>query len=154
HLGGPPLLLRLRPYPTFRTHDSRPDGMEPRPVPVGLLGFQIQMQPSPEAPTLRMRMQGNCEPVFVGLPAMSRPLVYRVDRARGYEHVDQLTSPGYFEGTLRPGQSRGVAAEGWARRERDPGGVLALELEGERGLLARPDEAAGKRPAARFVLAA
>jgi hypothetical protein len=30
HLGGPP--LRLRPDPTFRAHDSGPDGSEPRSV--------------------------------------------------------------------------------------------------------------------------
>ncbi len=32
HLGGPPLRLRVRPYPTFRAHDSGPDGSEPRGV--------------------------------------------------------------------------------------------------------------------------
>jgi predicted glycogen debranching enzyme len=156
HLAGPPLRLRLRPYPTFRPHDSGPDGVEPRPVPVRLLEFQVEMQPSPEATTLRMRMHGNCEPVFVGLPAVSGPLVYRVDHARGYAHVDQLTSPGYFEGTLQPGESLalGATVEGWDRLERDPTDALALELERERRLLERADEAAWKRPAARFVLAA
>ena len=27
HLGGPPLRLRVRPYPTFRAHDSEPRGV-------------------------------------------------------------------------------------------------------------------------------
>ena len=156
HLGGPPLRLRLRPYPTFRAHDTAPDGSPPPAVPVRLVDLQVELQPSREAPPLRMRLQGDCERAFVGLPARSRPLVYRVDRARGYDYVDQLTSPGYFECTLQPGATVAVGAtvEGWDRLDRDPAQVVALERQREQRLLDRADEPARLGTGARLVLAA
>ena len=156
HLDGPPLRLRLRPYPTFRAHDTAPDGATPPAVPVRLVDFQVEMAASKDAPPLRMRMLGECERAFVGLPARSRPLVHRVDRARGYHHVEQLMSPGYFECTLRPGETVAVAAtvDAWNRLDRDPGEVIALEHQREQKLLDRAHDEARRGAAARLVLAA
>jgi predicted glycogen debranching enzyme len=82
--------------------------------------------------------------------------VYRVERARGYDHVDELMSPGYFECTLRPGATVavGVTVEGWDRLDRDPHQLIALEHQREQRLLDRSDEAARLGTAARLVLAA
>ena len=156
HLGGPPLRLQLRPYPTFRAHDTAPDGSTPPPVPVQLLDLRVTLQPAPEAPPLRMWMHGDGERAFVGLPARSRPLVYRLERARGYSHVDELASPGYFACTLQPGAvvALGATIEGWDRLERDPHQVIALEQQREQRLLDRVDEAAREGTAARLTLAA
>ena len=156
HLGGPPVRLRLRPYPTFRPHDTAPDGSPPAPVPVTLVDLRVELEPGNHAPPLRMQMHGDCERAFVGLPARSRPLVYRVERARGYDHVDELMSPGYFECTLRPGATVAVGAtvEGWDRLDRDPHQLIALEHQREQRLLDRSDEAARLGTAARLVLAA
>ena len=156
HLAGPRLRLRLRPYPAFRAHDTAPDGSEPPAVPVRLLDFRVEMQAAPDAPPLRMRMRGECERAFVGLPCRSRPLVYRVDRARGYLESDRLMSPGYFECTLGPGAvvALGATVEGWDRLDRDPEQVIALEHLREQRLVDRAQEAARKGPPARLVLAA
>ena len=156
HLGGPPLRLRLRPYPTFRSHDIVPDGSTPPPVPVQLLELRVTLQPAPDAPPLRMTMHGDSERAFVGLPARSRPLVYRLERARGYHHVDQLVSPGFFECTLSPGAmvALGATTEGWDRLERDPRDVITLERQREQRLLDRAGAASHERTAARLVLAA
>jgi len=156
HLGGPPLQLRLRPYPTFRAHDTAPDGATPPPVPVQLLELRVSLQATPEAPPLRMWMHGDCERAFVGLPARSRPLVHRVDRARGDHHVEELMSPGYFECMLQPGRvvALGATTEGWDRLERDPDEVIALERQREQRLLDRADATVRQGTAARLVLAA
>ena len=156
HLGGPTLRLRLRPYPTFRAHDTPPVASEPPPVPVRLVDFQVEMAPARDAPPLRMRMHGDCERAFVGLPSRCRPLVYRVDRARGYHDSDQLMSPGYFECVLRPGVVVALAAtvEGWDRLDRDPEQVIALEHQREQRLVDRALEDARQGIAGRLVLAA
>ncbi len=125
-------------------------------MPVRLVDFQVEMDVGKDAPPLRMRMHGECERAFVGLPLRSRPLVYRVDRERGYHHVEQLMSPGYFECTLRPGETVAVAAtvDAWNRLDRDPGEVIALERQREQKLLDRAEEEARHGAAARLVLAA
>ena len=156
HLGGPPLELRLRPYPTFRAHDAAPDGSTPPHVPVQLLDLRVTLQPAPEAPPLRMSMHGDGERAFVGLPARSHPLVYRLERARGYPHQDELASPGYFACTLEPGATvaLGATIEGWDRLERDPHQVILLEQQREQRLLERAEALAREATAARLVLAA
>ena len=156
HLDGPQVRLRVRPYPTFRPHEHPPDGSPAPDVPVNLVNFRVEMQPRKDSPPLRIRMHGDCERAFVALPHRSRPLVYRVDRSRGYHDDDQLMSPGYFECTLRPGATVavGVTIEGWDRLDRDPQSVLDLEREREQRLLERAPEVAREETAARLVLAA
>ena len=156
HLGGPALRLHLRPYPTFRPHDRAPAGAAPPSVPVQLLDLRVTLQASPDALPLRMWLHGDCERAFVGLPVRSRPLLHRVDRARGDHHVEELASPGYFTCTLEPGATVALAAtiEEWDRLERDPGQVILLEQQRERRLLDRAKDAARESTAARLVLAA
>jgi predicted glycogen debranching enzyme len=82
--------------------------------------------------------------------------LYRVEKARGYEHTEAQHSPGSFECTLAPGGvlALGITSDGWSCLERDPTEVFARELERERRLLRQAPEAARSGVPARLVLAA
>jgi predicted glycogen debranching enzyme len=154
HVSGPEVHLRLRPFPVARPHD-RPIPAEPYEPSVRLQGQRVEIQATPDAPAMRMRLHASCPVPFVGLSQSSQPLLYRTERARGYDHTEVQHSPGYFECSLAPGEilSLGVTTDdGWVL-DRDPRKAFALEQERERKLLSRaPDEARRGVPA-RLVLA-
>jgi predicted glycogen debranching enzyme len=155
HEGGPELTLRLRPFPATRMHDDALH-MAPLEPLVLLAGPRLEMRAQEGAPPMRMRLYSRSPAPFVTLAETSEPQLYRTERSRGYEHVEVLASPGYFECTLRPAESLalGVTTEDWVMLERNPEEALGLEYERERRLLVRaPAEARAGVPA-RLVLAA
>jgi len=155
HVSGPEIHLRLRPFPVARPHD-RPMPSETHEPIVRIQGERVEMMATPDAPPMRMRLHASCAMPFVALSQSSPPLLYRTERARGYDHAELQHSPGYFECSVGPGEflALGVTTEDWWVLERDPRQTFALEQERERKLLNRaPDEARGGVPA-RMVLAA
>jgi predicted glycogen debranching enzyme len=155
HVSGPELHLRLRPFPVFRPHDGplRSDGHEPL---VRLQGQRLELQATPDAPPMRMRLHASRALPFVASSQTSQLLLYRTERARGYDHTEVQHSPGYFDCGVGPGEflALGVTTEdGWVL-DRDPREAFALEWERERKLLSRvPAEARAGVPA-RLALAA
>lgn len=155
HVSGPEVSLRLRPYPVDRPHD--------KPIPSGhleatvvLKGAQVELRIGDDAPPMRMRVYGSCPSPFVGLEQTSAVQLYRVEKARGYEHTEVQHSPGFFECKLEQGEtlSLGVTTDTWGSLERDPAEVFALELERERRLIHRAPREAREGVPARLVLAA
>jgi len=139
HRGGPPLQLRLRPFPTFRAHES---AVLAQPPPFPVLrgrGDQLELRADDGCPPVKLRLYSECESPFVMLPERSPPLRMRVEEARGYDSLDHQVSPGYFECRLAEGELLAFAATagGWENLERDPSEVFHLELEREARLLER-----------------
>ncbi|MCP3143326.1 amylo-alpha-1,6-glucosidase [Pyxidicoccus xibeiensis] len=155
HVSGPEVSLRLRPFPVDRPHDKPIPQRQGEPT-VFLRGRHVELCADDGAPPLRMRVYGAGPTPFVSLPMTSPAQLYRVEKARGYEHTEVQQSPGYFECTLPPGGTLalGATTEGWACLEREPTEVFALELERERRLISRAPEEARTGVPARLVLAA
>lgn len=155
HLSGPEVSLRLRPFPVSRPHDQ-PIPNEPHEPIVKVQGSRLEMQASPDAPPMRMRIQSSCAAPFVCLGETSPRLLYRTERARGYDHTEFQHSPGYFECTVAPGQplALGVTTDDWWLLDRNPLQTFELELERERRLLCRASAEAHTGVPARLVLAA
>jgi len=156
HLGGPRIALRLRPFPVFRNHDGPLLQGTERPGSAHLSGGRVELRATEDALPLRMRLYSSCDVPFVGLPHATPPMLYRVEKARGYEHLEVQHSPGYFECALEPGEtiSLGATLGEWAALELKPEDAFALEGERERRLLERAPETARSGTAARLVLAA
>ncbi len=155
HDGGPEVTLRLRPFPAMRMHDDKlhKEPLEPM---VRLWGSRLELQAADGVPPMKMRIYSRCVAPFVALAETSQPQFYQVEKARGYDSVEPLSSPGYFECSLRPGESLalGITTDDWVVLDRDPHEVLALEYERERRLLVRVPEEARVGVPARLVLAA
>src|SRR5262249_55012161 len=133
HRGGPPVDLRLRPFPTFRAHESAVPA-QPPPFPVlRVRGDQIEARADDGCPPLRMRLYSECGAPFVLWADRSPPLRMRVEAARGYESLDHQVSPGYFDCRLAEGELLAFAATagGWENLDRNPSEVLALEYARE-----------------------
>ena len=98
-----------------RPHD-RPIPAEAHEPIVHIQGDRVEMLATPDAPPMRMRLRASCAMPFVALSQSSAPLLYRTERARGYDHAEIQHSPGYFECTLRAGRGPGA--------RRDDGGLV------------------------------
>jgi predicted glycogen debranching enzyme len=156
HLGGPPLELRLRPYPSFRRHDDSVDTALPTPM-VRVVGDHMEMSTEGvEAPPLRLKLYGPHPSHFIRLPVRSPPLMFRVEKQRGYPYTAPQESPGYFQCRLMPGEvvSLGATVEGWEVLERAPEEPFRSEMERQQFLLSQAPVAAQQGVAARLVLAA
>ena len=156
HLGGPAATLRLRPFPHFRPHDERlQDAIE---VPgVWLKGDRIEVRASETAQPLRLRFHyTHCETPFVGVSEQSPLMVYRVERARGYEHTERLISPGYFECRFAEGEKLALVAttEDWESANRDALAAFEMERIREDRILDHAQLHSRQDEMARLVLAA
>jgi predicted glycogen debranching enzyme len=155
HLGGAPLRLRIRPFTAFRFHDKPlpPPGELPTVV---LRGERVEIQTAPHVQPLRLRMVAGSAVPFVSLPERSAELLLRVERARGLDHAESQLSPGYFECTLRSGESLslGMTMEPWEALERRVDEAFELERARQSRLLARAPAPLSRGTGARLALAA
>jgi predicted glycogen debranching enzyme len=108
-----PVRLRLRPSFHFRPHDASVAADEfPRyNVTAVKQGFEIYGE---NVPPLRIFLpRGRASLVLDG--GQTRRVIYRVERARGYDSCGILFSPGYFRVDLRPGDEATLVAstESW-----------------------------------------
>ena len=155
HLGGIPVLIRLRPFPHFRPHDEKLSDVVDVPS-VWLKRDRVEVHSGDAAHALRFRLHyTHCDTPFVGITERLS-LLYRLERDRGYEYTEQLVSPGYFESTLAEGESLALVAttEGWASADRDPLAAFELEQTREERLLDRARCETRQDEVARLVLAA
>jgi predicted glycogen debranching enzyme len=128
--AGDPLMLRLRPFVTFRRPDDPLSEALRPPFPLTILGGRYEVHLCNGVPPLKLclRPEGG---VFVADHKVSTQISYAVDRDRGSPHVENLSSPGYFAIELR--QDRPVAFVAgmgpWEMLEHGSGAVFSTERE-------------------------
>ncbi len=154
HLGGHPCDLALRPFTVFRPLEKLP--LEEGPDPTAhLRGDTVELLAAPTAPLVRIRLFSRCAAPFIGRAERSAPLLYRVDRGRGTEHIERQKSPGYFVCQLEEGDTLtlGMTVEDWSALEMDPLHAFEREWQRQRRLIELAPEPCRKNTAGRLVLA-
>jgi predicted glycogen debranching enzyme len=96
--------LHLRPYITYRMHDARLGEGYAGPFPLTISSGRYEIALPHGAPSLKLCIRPR-NGVFVADEAVSEGVSYRVDRDRGSEHLEDLSSPGYFTVHLSEGRS-------------------------------------------------
>jgi len=155
-LSGAPVRLDLRPYVTFRQHDG-PLVCSAAECPFSLLitRGRYEIHPFDGAPALKLCLRPRCG-VFVADEQASREVLYRVERDRGYDHTEDLFSPGYFTTEILPEQSVALVAstEAWELLDLDAAPIFESERQRVRKVLMQAPEPAQTGFAAQLVLAA
>jgi predicted glycogen debranching enzyme len=154
-LKGGPVRLRLRPYVSFRMHDAAL-GVPPEwPFTLTITHGRYEVHPFEGAPAMRMCLQPQCG-MFVADETVSRNVFYRIERNRGYDHVEDLFSPGYFDAELTRDEPLGlvISTEAWQSLQHPPGAILDAERQRLEKLLLLAPPQARTGFAAQLVLAA
>jgi predicted glycogen debranching enzyme len=148
--------LKLRPALHFRPHDGPVSAEHAGPYRFTAMDHRYEISAEPPLPPLRMYLHGS-RPAFTTEGRRLQNILYRVEESRGYEHLGELWSPGYFRVDLARDRDATLVAstESWEM-------ILALNpleaLEAERTrrerlvAAAHPEVATG--PARDLVLAA
>ncbi|HEY3699842.1 MAG TPA: amylo-alpha-1,6-glucosidase [Spongiibacteraceae bacterium] len=94
-IAGPSPQLQLRVYAAARRLDAVLERSEEWPFTLSMTGEQMEigMHHAPFAVKMKM-YPAQCE--FVGAPHIDRAVLYGIERDRGYDHSENLFSPGYF----------------------------------------------------------
>src|SRR5579885_1717961 len=94
--------------------------------------------------------------VFVAERRVIKNVLYRVERERGYEHTDNLFSPGYFTVEITPEKSVALvgSTESWDALEPAPDSILEAERQRLQSLLDRVPRSAQTGTAAQLIIAA
>jgi predicted glycogen debranching enzyme len=156
-LKGGPIRLNLRPYVSFRGHDEPLPLEDPSewPFTITIIEDRYEVHPSKGGATLKLCMRPY-HGVFVAERKVSKNVLYRVEQERGYEHVDNLFSPGYF--TVEITHEKSVAlvgsTESWDTLEPTPDSILEAERQRLRHLLDIAPKLAPMGTAAQLVIAA
>jgi predicted glycogen debranching enzyme len=154
-LQGEALQLRLRPYTALRRQDAPLDHEHRAPFALweGRAGQEIRSLDD----LLRLRfdtLPANAQ--FIADEQESADVLYRIERDRGYDHTENLFSPGYFQVELRSDTPVTFVAttQEWDSLRID--GAMAIEAEHKRieRLLATARERARTGFAAQLVQAA
>jgi predicted glycogen debranching enzyme len=154
--GDAQVRLRVRPALHFRSHDAPVSAPLGDPYVLRAIDRRYEISGPGDLPPLRLAMEARGG-VLILDPRLSEELVFRVEESRGYEHVGQVWSPGYFRVDLGPGEHAALVAstEGWAQIESLSGEeALAAERDRRRRLLEAAHPLARRGPAAELVLAA
>jgi predicted glycogen debranching enzyme len=154
-LEGDRVRVDLRPYVTFRQHDD-PLGVPPEwPFSLTVARGRFEVHAYEGAPPLRLALRPRAG-LFVVDERVSRDVFYRVERDRGYDHVEDLYSPGRFTLELRPGESAALVAstEPWDMLELDPAAIFDAERRRLEHLVTIAPPAAQTGTPAQLVLAA
>jgi predicted glycogen debranching enzyme len=154
--GDARVRLRVRPALHFRSHDAPVSAPLGDPYVLTALDRRYEISGPRDLPPLRLAMEARGGALILE-PSLSEELVFRVEESRGYEHVGQVWSPGYFRADLGPGEHVALVAstEGWAQIESLPADeALAAERDRRRLLLEVAHPLARRGPTAELVLAA
>ncbi|MBL8069552.1 MAG: glycogen debranching enzyme family protein [Nitrospira sp.] len=146
---GDPVRVRLRPFVTFRMLDAPLHDARKPPFPLTVLDGRYELFLCEHAPSLKMCLRPQAG-VFVADSLLSPGVSYRVDRDRGSEHVESLTSPGYFSADLTTDRPIAFVAstEPWEHLEFAPEEIFEAEAQRLNKLLAEgqdrtPDDMEG-----------
>jgi predicted glycogen debranching enzyme len=156
-LEGPGTIrLTLRPSMHFRSHHATVSAPLGGPYPVTALEDRLEIGAGHDWPPLRLALRG-APSAFTVDGTVTRHVLYRVERSRGYEHTGALWSPGYFRVDPEPGGAATLVAstEPWdVVRSLEPETALGAERERRHRLLAAAPAVARTDFAAELVLAA
>jgi predicted glycogen debranching enzyme len=120
----------------FRSHDAAVDLVESRPYVLTVIDGRYEVS-SDVAPPLRMRIIAPNSGLLLD-GGHRRQIRYSLERARGYQYVGSLWTPGYFRARLKPGEEATLIAstEDWDTIEScDPSVARDSELERRSRLL-------------------
>ena len=120
--------LQLRPYVTYRMHDARLGDGRADAFPLIINHDRYEIPLVQGAPTLKLCVRPQ-KGAFVADDVTSEGVSYRVDRDRGSEYVQDLSSPGYFLIDLSAGERVALVAsvEPWEMLEFDADAILDAE---------------------------
>ncbi len=155
-LQGDPVRLHLRPYVTFRQHGTPFDDPQSQgPFPLTILRKRHDIHFGEGRPVLRLCLRPECG-VFVAEEKMQKDILYRVERDRGYDYVEDLCSPGYFTTELSVGTPVGLVAsvEHWETLDFDAVRIFEAERRRVEKVLTLAPETVHTGLAAQLVLAA
>ncbi|HET7220550.1 MAG TPA: amylo-alpha-1,6-glucosidase, partial [Vicinamibacterales bacterium] len=154
--GREAVRLSLRPSVQFRSYEASLDTPAAGRYEIRSSGKRHELHSETELPPLRLTLAG--ERAALTLDERGANAVpYEMERARGYEAVGALWSPGYFRVDLVPGQLVTLigSTESWETiLALPPDRVTEVEQERRRRLLAIAGEAGEDRLSAELVLAA
>ncbi|MGQ0507090.1 MAG: amylo-alpha-1,6-glucosidase [Myxococcaceae bacterium] len=153
--SGRPLLLRIRPWWVCRMHDRPLQSAKEFPR-VELQDDRDSINMEGDIPDIKVRVRAPAPAPLVALPEISPTLELSVEHARGYDHHEQLRSPGYHDCTLLPDQSLvfSVTVAGWEDLNPPTDEAFENELARERSLLEQAKVDQWDSITARLVLAA
>ena len=155
-VSGPRCRLHLRPYMTFRKHDG-PLGV-PGDWPFTLVinrGGRYELQAFEGAPPLRFCLRPQAGS-FVVDERTSDGVFYEIEKMRGYDHREDLATPGYFARDLEAGETVAVvfSTEPWELLVQDAKAVLDAERQRIQKLLLLATEPARKGILSQLAIAA
>ncbi len=153
--GVAPVEVEVEPWIRFRPHDAELDLPAGRTYALQVVGDRYEIS-SEGYPPLRMGLDGPPS-LFTTDQKRLRDVQYVLERARGYDAVGELYSPGFFRFSLSAGSAVTffASAEPWSAL--DPArraAALTTEQQRRRRLLAAADPSAREGLAAHLVLAA
>jgi predicted glycogen debranching enzyme len=154
--GSAPITLRLRPFIHFRPHEGLVDQPLPERHGVNIDGNRTEISGNEKFPPLRLMLFGS--DASMQLKEQAHPhLIFRLERARGYEYEGPIWSPGFYEITLAPGSEVTLAGstEEWAAvAALKPHEVVAAEGKRVDNLVERAGIDTTADAAAQLVIAA
>jgi len=154
-LAGPPVRLRLRPFAAFRRQDAVLVHQDEWPFLFCSRGGVHEVRREDGRLTLRFKTHPG-RALFVCDERVSRDVLYRVEQVRGYDHSENLWSPGYVDLLLTPDASATFVAttQGAEALQVDGDTAVAAERQRVERLLAIAPPAAREGFAAQLVAAA
>jgi predicted glycogen debranching enzyme len=153
---GEPCRLHLRPFLTFRMHDG-PLGVPgewPFPLVINR-GGRYEVQAFEGAPPLRFCLRPRCG-AFVVDEQTCDGLYYDVEKSRGYDHREDLFTPGYFVHEIEVGKPVAVvfSTEPWELLDLDASAVFEAERQRLQKLVSLAPDSAKQGAITQLVLAA
>ena len=140
-LEGELLQLRIRPFVTFRMLDARLSETHSPLFSLSVFDGGCEMQLRDNVPPLKMCLRPQAGE-FIAEHYASRGVCYRVDRDRGSEYLEDMTSPGYFTADLSIDRPIAFVAstQSWDVLRYEPKDIFEAEAFRVRGLLAHLDQ--------------
>ncbi|HKG12428.1 MAG TPA: amylo-alpha-1,6-glucosidase [Pyrinomonadaceae bacterium] len=154
--GEGPLRLKLRPALQFRPLEEPVHDSASEPYTVTSIEDRLEVSTGHTYPPLRLKIHGE-RATFALDGGRLQNVYYRTEARRGYEHVGEMWSPGYFsvDVTLETAATLVGSTESWELiRALTPEDAQRAEHERRERLLTAADVSAREGVAAELVLAA
>jgi predicted glycogen debranching enzyme len=153
-LSDAPVKLQIRPFISCRMHDGALGHAANWPFTLTISRGQFEVHPFESAPVLRMRVLP-AGGTFVSEDKTSQDVLYRVEKERGQDFLENLYSPGYFRLELKPDKPVSFVAstESWEILQCEASSILEAEQKRREKLLSLAPKPAQSGLMAHLVLA-